>query len=316
MSKLIYKYIGPEHIEKIFSTPEKITLKCSTPKDFNDPYELFLTMDFNIDPESLAVYAEAIGDLPQLPTTCFSSSPIIVPMWAHYAQNHEGFVVELSEEELTRAVPESRIDEVRYSDEPLDDFSDLIARVLHIAKPRYTYFLWSAVFNAAYFTKTSCWSYEKERRMIAPMQAIRRLGDIMLLDLPATAIRSIICGARASEKTKSRLQNLSKEFQCGFYETRIGKSSAIPFLVSSDGGSFTFNKDGIAESEFYCEECLEPSVSEHNMCSWCRIDDDMRLYAASRNPYRILDRIGALEQYVREMDGVSGRHIQRKATDK
>lgn len=31
----------------------------------------------------------------------------------------------------------------------------------------------------------------------------------------------------------------------------------------------------------------------------------MRLHAASRNPYRILDRIGALEQYVREMDAIS-----------
>ncbi|MGO7863346.1 hypothetical protein ELH26_37190 [Rhizobium leguminosarum] len=72
MSKKLYKYIGPDHIDKIFSSHEEVTLKCSQPRDFNDPYELFLTTDFNIDPESLAVYAEAVGELPQLPTTCFS----------------------------------------------------------------------------------------------------------------------------------------------------------------------------------------------------------------------------------------------------
>ncbi|TBC81290.1 DUF2971 domain-containing protein [Rhizobium leguminosarum] len=62
-------------------------------------------------------------------------------MWAHYAQTHQGFVLEFSEDEIARTLPEFQIESVRYSDQPLDDFSDLIARVVHIAKPRYTYFL-------------------------------------------------------------------------------------------------------------------------------------------------------------------------------
>lgn len=136
MSKRIYKYVGPENVGKVFSSSAKVSLKCSRPENFNDPYELFLTTDFNLDPESLAAYAEAIGELPQLPTTCFSCSPIVVPMWAHYAQNHQGFAIEFSEEDLGLALPESRIDSVRYSDRPVDDFADLIARVVHIAKPR------------------------------------------------------------------------------------------------------------------------------------------------------------------------------------
>ncbi len=92
--KKIYKYIGPDGIEKVFHSANVGTLKCSLPKEFNDPYELFLTINFNERPDALAFYADAIGELPQFPTTCFSRSPIVLPMWAHYARNLEGFAVD------------------------------------------------------------------------------------------------------------------------------------------------------------------------------------------------------------------------------
>lgn len=313
MTKRLYKYIGSGNIPRVFSSKENITLKCSMPKDFNDPYELFLSTDFNIDPELLAAYAEAIGELPQLPTTCFSTSPVVVPMWAHYAENHQGFVVEFSEEEIERALPSSRIGSVRYSDEPLDDFSDLIARVVHIAKPRYTYFLQSAIFSAAYFTKMSCWSYEQERRLIVPLSVVREPDHLMLLDLPAAAVTNIICGARASSETKTQLRQISNELSCGYYELRIGRSSAIPFLARDDHGPSAFNGSGIAASTFSCQECLEPLMSQQERCSWCQIDDDMRAYAASRKAFRILDHYGALEGYIRGMDALSGGR-QRKGS--
>jgi hypothetical protein len=90
MSQNLYKYLRPEHLEKILRGADRATLKCSYPKDFNDPYELFLTVDFRKRPELLALYQDVIGQLPHIPTTCFSRSPIVIPMWAHYAQNHEG----------------------------------------------------------------------------------------------------------------------------------------------------------------------------------------------------------------------------------
>jgi len=97
MSKFLYKYIGPATLDKVFSELGHFTMKCSLPKNFNDPYELFLTLDFRERPEALAYYADVVGDLPQIPTTCFSRSPDVVPMWAHYAQNLEGFAIELDE---------------------------------------------------------------------------------------------------------------------------------------------------------------------------------------------------------------------------
>jgi hypothetical protein len=100
-------YVGATYLAKVFASKDHVTLKCSHPKDFSDPYELFLTMGFNQDPEALAFYSEVVGQLPQLPTTCFSRSPIVIPMWAHYAQNLQGFVIEFDEDLVAQLFPES-----------------------------------------------------------------------------------------------------------------------------------------------------------------------------------------------------------------
>lgn len=273
-------------------------------------------MDFNIEPELLAAYAEAIGELPQFPTTCFSSSPIVIPMWAHYAQNHQGFVIEFSEEELERQLPECRIGNVEYSDQPIDDFSDLIARVVHIGKPRYTYMLRNSIFKAAYFTKTSCWSYEQERRLIVPENKIRIQGDMMLLDLPSTAIKNIICGARASAETKEKLRSITEESGFGYYELQVGRTRSVPYLVDCNGQSCNFDGSDIIPSENWCAECFEPIGPEQEKCSWCQIDDDMRSYAASKNPYRILHHIGVLDEYIREMDSITRDGQKNRIKDK
>jgi hypothetical protein len=137
MSKSIYKYAGPSNLNKVFASAEHVTLKCSHPKDFNDPYELFLTVDFNEKPHVLAFYAEAVGKLPQVPTTCFSLSPSVVPMWAHYAQNLEGFVIEFDEVKLVESFPESGFGNVDYRDATDARLTDMLYRASEIGKPRY-----------------------------------------------------------------------------------------------------------------------------------------------------------------------------------
>jgi hypothetical protein len=305
-SKKIYKYIGPERTDKVFHSSDVVTLKCSLPKEFNDPYELFLTIDFNERPDALAYYADAISELPQFPTTCFSRSPVVIPMWAHYAQNHQGFVVEFSEDGLVKAFPESHFGDVSYSDAPKHDLSDILYRAYEIGKPRYTYFLQRGVFNNAYFTKASCWSYEQERRMIVPESYTRQAGPLILLDAPNECITSIICGPRASEQTKLALIEKAKEIDCPYFELRIGKSSAIPYFVDPEGEPFSFDQAEIVPSHQYCNACKEPIAQAAEQCSWCQIDE-LRQHVASRNPFRILDRVGRLESYIAEMDAIGGK---------
>lgn len=311
-SKKIYKYVGPECIDRVFHSSSVATLKCSLPKDFNDPYELFLTIDFDAEPDALAFYADAIGELPQHPTTCFSQSPLVIPMWAHYAQNHQGFVIEFSEDELAKAFPESRLDEVDYSDTPTHDLSDLLYRAYKIGKMRYTYMLRGAVFNAAYFTKTSCWSYEQEHRMIVSDSDTRNDGPLILLDVPNSCITSIISGSRAFKETKTALLRKAGEIDCSYFEHKIGKSSAVPYFIDGGGHPFSFDGAEIVASHQHCETCKEPTATATERCSWCQIDDELRSQVASRNPYRILDRFGMLDSYVSEMDAITERHRKSK----
>jgi hypothetical protein len=310
--KRIYKYIGPEHIDKVFDSSHAVTLKCSLPKEFNDPYELFLTIDFNERPDALAYYADAIGELPQRPTTCFSRSPAVIPMWAHYAENHQGFAIEFSEEGLAKAFPESGLGDVTYSDTPTEDLSDMLYRAYVIGKPRYTYFLQRGVFSAAYFTKTSCWSYEQECRLIVPESDTRKAGPLFLLDVPNECVTSIICGPRAPDQIKLALIEKAQEIGSRYFELRIGKSSATPYFVDTDGQSFLFDLTEMAPSLQHCETCKEPIAVAAEQCSWCQIDDELRRHVASRNPFRILDHLGLLESYIEGADAVDGKPPKSK----
>lgn len=307
----LYKYLPEDVIDKVFTKDIQVTLKFSKPKDFNDPYELFLAADFGGDPEMLACYAEAIGELPQYPTTCFSRSPTVIPMWAHYGYNHKGFVIEFSEETILEGFPEAQFDSIDYRDGPAHDFSELVARVLHIGKPRYTHILREAVLSTAYFTKSECWSYEKERRMVVSNDDVRVSGDLMLMNIPGACISSIICGARSTHETKNRLKEIAHIFSANFYEIRIGRTSSVPYMVDLEEISYSFIDDKIVRNKNYCISCSEPTKEDEEECTWCQITDETRREVAMRNPYRILDHYGALEGYIAEMSAI-GRAARRK----
>jgi hypothetical protein len=203
----------------------------------------------------LAFYLDLIGDGLQYPTTCFSVSPAILPMWAHYAQNSQGFVIEFSERKLSSVFPDARFGSVKYSDVPTSDLSDLLVRAHQIKKFRYVMWLRQAIFDSAYFTKMLCWSYELERRMIVDFEATRLVGNMMLLDIPSDAVTAIICGSKASAETVQSLKEVSSNIGRKYFELRMGKSSAIPYMVDQHGNPFVVGKDEIHEAEFQCEEC-------------------------------------------------------------
>jgi hypothetical protein len=226
-------------------------------------------------------------------------------MWAHYAQNHEGFVIEISEEKLSSMLPEVSCGDVNYSDVPTRDLSALLSMAYGTSKMRHTYLLRQGVLYSAYFTKTSCWNYEQERRLVVPEKNTREADSIILFDVPNVCVTSIICGSRASEQTKLSLKKRAQEMDCRYFELRIGKNSATPFFVDATEGPFSFNMGELGPCDQHCGTCMEPIAREAEECSWCQIDDELRMHAASRNPFRLLDRLGMLDSYVAEMDAIS-----------
>ncbi|HKR75503.1 MAG TPA: DUF2971 domain-containing protein [Rhodanobacter sp.] len=313
MPKLIYKYFGPS-LAEIALSDDGATLKCSLPKDFNDPYELFLTVDFKADPGALACYQEAIGSIPQLPTTCFSNSPAISPMWAHYGLNVTGFAVAFNEDLLKEHFPEAQFGDVSYQDKANDGLTEMLYRVHVIKKPRYTYFLQGGVFHAAYYTKTSAWAYEVERRMVAAETDVRVASDLLLLDVPASCVTAIIAGARADPMLVAALEQRATNFGCAFYRMQIGRTHIEPFFRNASGAPHVFDGARIVPAANICKACKEPLDVGKETCSWCQITDEHRLEAAAGNPYRILDRIGELDNYIKSMDGITEKYSKTKGS--
>lgn len=299
ISRKLYKYLPLDVFARMFrARADHVALKCNFPKNYNDPFELFLSVNGQTsDEEVIAYYLEILGEIPQMPISCFSRKPDIVPMWAHYGREHRGFVVELDEQKVADAVTRAYIANVRYSG--TSGMIDL-ASVEHAAmtlKPRHTFFAQSAAFRSAYFTKNRCWSYEVERRLVVDPENVETVDGIMLLYLPKNCVSAVISGARTTRREVVAHRKVAGELGCDHYQLMIGRSTFTPYFVGAGGNSFSFGGRAIRPAEFVCGSCSEPIASEAGECSWCAVDDGMRADAAMKNPLRMLHRLGIQTDY-------------------
>lgn len=122
-------------------------------------------------------------------------------MWAHYAHNHQGFVLafDTSNGFFNRRRSKN------------DDFYHL-RRVNYVDRTSDGVSLVSMSGNDVFFTKTTGWAYEQEWRMIAPLGSDLNHppGDdeIILFDFPASALLEVIFGARASDGLRAGLRSI------------------------------------------------------------------------------------------------------------
>jgi hypothetical protein len=301
MSSKIYKYMGSDVLKLALSEQGECSFKCSYPRDFNDPYELFLTINFQQEPELLAYYQEIIGEMPQLPVTCFSKAPNVIPMWAHYGHNHRGIVVEFDETEFLKNYPKARFNNVDYQDEPNSNLEDMLNRAFHIGKPRYHFFLQQGVFSTAYFTKQLCWNYEQERRLVVNEEDIIEVDNIQLLKFPTSCISALIVGSKVTDETKEFAIEAAKNIGALYYEMKIGKSSTIPFFIDAEDEVCVFSEEGIVKANKVCQSCKEPIAEGNEICTWCSINDEHIQNAAKRNPLRIMSAAGILDKWYKSM---------------
>jgi hypothetical protein len=229
-------------------------------------------------------------------------------MWAHYAQNLEGFVIEIDETILSKSFPKSGLGDVDYQDTPNPSLIETLYRAYAIGKPRYLYMLHGGVFSAAYYTKASCWNYEEERRMIVHESEIRTTNGLMLVDIPKECVTALICGPRASAETTTSIRSKAKQLGCNFFEMIIGRSAISPFFINSDGDTFIFSESNIKRTGKRCSSCKEPLSSSAKKCSWCKINDAHKNDAANRNIFRSLNELGLLDNYIKTMVEVTENH--------
>lgn len=307
--KKLYKYASPELFNLIFSNEGYAGLKASYPKDFNDPYELFLSIDTKgVPPEILAYYQDIVKNVSQLPTLCFSKHPDIVPMWAHYAHDGTGFVIELDEESLIAEFNDSRLEDMNYSESPSLIDIDQVYHAYGTGKPRHAYFLQSRSFNASYFTKSNYWSYEFERRFVVDHEQISNSDGLMIINIPVNCITALITGPRTDSTLEKNSREVCEKYHCNHYRMRIGRSSMRSFFINSENKSFVFDSQQISEVEKSCTCCCEPIENDSKgKCHWCAITEAHEFEAARRNPMRMLANYGLLEGYMKSMADIAKR---------
>lgn len=224
-------------------------------------------------------------------------------------------MLELDEGVLSDTFSEAGFNDVEYRDGPDGDLNEMLARACITGKPRHTYFLQKAILAAAYYTKSSEWSYERERRMIAGIASVRAEGDIMLLDVPRGAITAVVCGQRASEETRGYIAQRCASIGAQFLSLQIGKTSMQPYYVDASRRVWRFSGAGFELAVAVCSSCREPVSQGTSLCSFCSIDVAQRREAASRNPFRTLARLGLLPDYVRDMDAIGSRRAKSLLPD-
>ncbi len=302
----IYKYFSHDVLDLVFDRDGFCGVKCSLPKDYNDPYELFLGMDLNTPTEQLAFYKDIVGGIPQNPTTCFSQSPIVSPMWAHYADNHSGFVLEFDLDGLQKHFEGNPIWEVSYRKGPHENLKKILERAAVLLKPRYSYDLQEFVFVESYFTKYDEWSYERECRFVDMKKVTEDIHGNRILFIPIEFVTSIIVGPKFPQGSFETSLSLAADNDIDWYHLNIGKSHPKPYMKNEDNDVFIFENECITNTDKTCESCSEPLTQNTSLCPWCSITESHEENAARNNPFRMIDSMGGLEDYMRAM-GKIGR---------
>jgi hypothetical protein len=145
-----------------------------------------------------------------------SEVPDDLLMWAHYAANHTGFVLEFDGEHAWFRAQRPKGDDcgtlkkVSYADEPS-------SRYLAELKA-----------HEVFYTKGKKWEYEREWRIIRPLaeSSMSPRDGVFLFDVPATAITSVIAGLRTSSESLQELQRV-RQGNHQLTHLRIGRISEV-----------------------------------------------------------------------------------------
>lgn len=124
-------------------------------------------------------------------------------LWAHYADEHRGAVIELDVSEIATPISDPKeiqcLAEVIYGDKRIDFIKENIPSWLTLA------------------FKSSVWSYEREWRFLKSLDNLKKKNEnVFVLELPAASIKSVIFGARAvgqDEEAAIRLVQNSSRFK-------------------------------------------------------------------------------------------------------
>jgi hypothetical protein len=122
-------------------------------------------------------------------------------MWAHYAQQHTGFVIEFDADNLFFHQRRTESDEFGY------------LRKVNYSVNRPNVVLTKVTSTDMFLTKSKDWEYEQEWRMLRPLKDATEIREIdgetiHLFHLPKTCITQVIFGARMTEEKRHEIRSI------------------------------------------------------------------------------------------------------------
>ena len=131
---------------------------------------------------------------------CLAETPDSLLMWAHYASNHNGFVIQFDQSHEFFA-PTS--------------FEEQVLELTKVEYSAHRPVLSSSTINSPslYYRKSPEWSYEREWRIIKPLSLASKVlphhrYPRFLFELPAASIRGVIIGQAVSHADRVELMNI------------------------------------------------------------------------------------------------------------
>lgn len=294
---MLFKYLSPDAIDKVL-LKSGVSLRFQIPEDFNDPFELFLQPDSALDGEILAFFDRYVGEIPQLPTACFSKHPDITTLWAHYAENSAGMCIAFNERQLANQYPVAYLHDVSYQDHPGAIPAGLIEHAFTTGKNRHVeHLMLPEAYRAAYFIKHEDWAYEKEKRLIVQHSEVEEKDGLLLSYIPIDAVETIICGSNANADTLEKCKLFTEQNDLDLLNVKTTRNSFIPYFTrSNDNAGFRWDRNEFFEINL-CNSCLNPSDT-HNSdepCSYCKITETHRLVAQTQNIHSLAASLGIVQ---------------------
>jgi len=169
--------------------------------EFDAIFESELAAFIDMQPELGEAFRTAIHQHfgAEIGILSLSEDPINDLMWAHYAKDHSGFVLEFDESNEFFSRKRSDGDEFYH-----------LRKVQYIDRPLNAESLEELVDSDLFASKLSKWSYEQEWRILVPLtgrQAEIQEGEnqIHLIAIPKAAIQGVIFGMRLNDDTRQTI---------------------------------------------------------------------------------------------------------------
>jgi len=223
----LFKYLSSNSLKYILEGQ----IRFSQPGSFNDPFELLpeiyhppdivpikVNINFSLDAprRDLSKFTQLDDFDPkycndqisriivdtldkQIGFLCLTENSNSLLMWAHYADEYKGAIIEFEEDH--------------------DFFKNKIVVDYHVERPKLSaiYYIEASepIPIAELCTKSEQWSYENEVRIVCSLNNCKKVGkvddyDIFVQDIPLTAIKKVFLGERMPVKEQREVFEILK----------------------------------------------------------------------------------------------------------